>query len=66
MNDIQDIQLVMFESGVRLRKSSITNACKKALKAIENELPDEARSFEVYCHIIDVCKDVLQEQKVVL
>lgn len=44
----------------------ILDVCEKALEAIEKELPEEARFFEAYVHILDACKEVLQAKKVVL
>ena len=44
----------------------IEKACAKALKAIENELPEEARFFEAYDLIIDNCKEALKEKKIIL
>ena len=36
----------------------IEKACSKALLAIENELPEEARFIEAYNQVIDSCKEM--------
>lgn len=53
-----------FSNGFVLDNTIILKVCNSALKAIENELPEEARFFEVYCQIIDDCKVVLKEKKI--
>ena len=53
-------------NGSVLSGEIIEKACAKALEAIENELPEEARFFETYDLIIDNCKEVLKEKKIIL
>ena len=55
-----------FNNGCVLDGSVIYKACSKALRAIENELPEEARSVEVYETIIDKCKEALREKRITL
>lgn len=66
MRKINKFGSVSFSSGLILEEETIYKACLKALEAIENELPEEARFFEVYNRVIDDCKDVLKEKKVIL
>lgn len=57
---------IKFSNGYVLSNCVIEKACLKALQAIENELPEEARFFEAYAQIIDNCKETLQGKKIVL
>ena len=55
-----------FGNNIVLSNSIITNVCDKTLKMIENELPDEAHSYEIYAYVIDLCKEVLKEKIIIL
>jgi hypothetical protein len=55
-----------FGNNIVLSDSVMTNACNKVLEVIENELPDEAHSHEIYDYVIDMCKEVLKTKKVIL
>ncbi len=57
---------IKFSNGYVLSNGIIEKACSKALLAIENELPEEARFIEAYNQVIDSCKEMLQGKKVVL
>ena len=60
------LSLIQFSDELSLNGEVIYGACLKALGAIENELPEEARVYSVYCHVIESCKEVLREMKVIL
>ena len=66
MRKVNQMMQTVFSNGFILSEKTIYEVCSKALKTIENELPEEARFLEVYYHIIDACKDVLKEKKIVL
>lgn len=57
---------IVCSNGYAIEGQKILDACEKALEAIEKELPEEARFFEVYVQILDTCKEVLQGKKIVL
>lgn len=59
-------QTVVFSNEISLNGKLVFQACSKALKAIESELPEEARSYEIYDFIIDTCKQKLKEKKIIL
>lgn len=61
-----EFQKIGFSNGVVLNGKLISQACSKALKAIESELPEEARFYEIYDFIIDTCKQELKEKKIIL
>ena len=63
MNRLSQIK---FSDELFLNGEAIYEACLKALEAIENELPEEARVYAVYYHVLESCKEVLQEKKIVL
>lgn len=58
--------LLYFTGGVSVKQSNINNICEKVLKTIESELPEEARSHELYEFILSECKDLLSSKKVTL
>lgn len=60
------VEMVKFSNGLALSGEIIERACLKALEAIENELPEEARFFEAYDSIIDNCKEILKGKKISL
>lgn len=57
---------IQFSNGLVLKESIITQICEKVLLEIENELPEEARFYEVFSYVIDECKETLPRMKVVL
>lgn len=63
---MNEFEIIHFANGITLNGKLISETCSKALKAIENELPEEARNYEVYVHIINTCKEVLQGKRIVL
>ena len=50
-------------SGRRIPGEAIGRAVENALKAIEYELPEKARTLEVYLCVLGYCKEVLEEDK---
>ena len=63
---MNEFELMQFSNGIVLNGELISRICSKVLKEIENGLPEEARIYEVYVNIIDICKETLQEKKIVL
>lgn len=57
---------VRFANEFVLDGELISKVCLKVLKTIENELPEETHSYEVYEYMLDTSKEMLQEKKIVL
>lgn len=54
-------------SGRMIDREVLSRAVEKALKAIEYELPAEARTLEAYRCVLDSCEKTLeQDKKIVL
>lgn len=66
IQQVEKINSVGFTNGVVLKGEVISAACNKALVAIKSELPEEARFYESYYYIIDMCKEVLKQKPLVL
>lgn len=56
---VNEFEIICFSNGITLNGGLISETCSKALKTIENELPEEACNYEVYIHIINTCKEKL-------
>lgn len=58
--------VLRFSRGVTVPSEKIELACDHALLAIENELPEEAHSYEIYNYVISQCEKLLQEKEIIL
>lgn len=54
----------MVDACVKTR--AMHRACEEALKAIEKELPEEARTYEMYSAVLEECSNSLKAKRVVL
>lgn len=53
---------VEFDSGIIIQSAVISKAANSALAAIKNELPEEARTYEICDYIIKASADALKEK----
>ena len=51
-----------FSNSLVLDNTTILKACDNALKAIENELPEEAHTIEVYCYVLHETEERLKSK----
>lgn len=57
---------LQFESGTCVSMEAVDRACEEALKAIRQELPREALTYEVCSAVIEKCADRLRSKRIVL
>ena len=58
--------IIQYEGGTCANTKDMDRACEEALKAINKELPEEARTYEVYSAVLEKCTDCLKAKRVVL
>lgn len=63
---MKTIGSIKFDSGIVISNIAISKAVDCALKAIRNELPEEAQTYEVYDFIIKASADALKEKTIQL
>lgn len=52
--------------GVIIHERITRNCIEATFVAIENELPEEARSYEGYQSILEICLEELKRKRIVL
>lgn len=60
------MEYIRFNSGKVVSEDSIKTASDAALKAINNELPEEVHCYEAYKIVLERCKIELRERKIIL
>lgn len=60
------MNIYQFDNELSVSEDYIIKAAKSAIKAICDELPEEAHRVDVITHVLNFCKEDLQRIKVKL